>query len=76
MTKKPPFRWTFENRKLFGATPTAGQINQINFKAMTTTQTTTANKPSLLLKALTVLIALKCLAFLIATIYAAITNLL
>lgn len=59
---------------LFGAIPTAGQINQINFKAMKTTQTTAAQKPSLFLKVLAVLIAIKGLVFLTCAIYAAITN--
>lgn len=43
---------------------------------MKTTQTTTAQKPSLLLKALAVLIAVKGFIFLIAAIYKAFTNLL
>ena len=52
----------------------SGTINQINFKAMKTTQTTTAQKPSLFLKVLAVLIAIKGLVFLTGAIYAAITN--
>lgn len=43
---------------------------------MKTTQTTTAQKPSLLLKALAVLIAVKGLFFLAGAIYTAFTNLL
>ena len=41
---------------------------------MKTTQATTANKPSLFLKVLAVLIAIKGLFFLAGAIYAAITN--
>ena len=52
----------------------SGTINQINFKAMKTTKKTTAQKPSLFLKVLAVLIAIKGLVFLTGAIYAAITN--
>jgi len=57
-----------------GSLPTWEQILTLNFNKMKTTQTTTGQKPSLFLKALAVLIALKCLAFLIATIYKVFTN--
>lgn len=61
---------------IIGSLPTWEQILTLNFNKMKTTQTTTAQKPSLFLKAFAVLIAIKGVFFLTGAIYAAITNLL
>ena len=58
---------------IIGSLPTWEQILTLNFNIMKTTQTTT-QKPSLFLKVLAVLIAIKGLLFLLGAIYAVITN--